>query len=715
MWTSSTRCPHHPHVPHPGCPICSAWIHINAEHAKLTKEHERLQKEQEKVHLRAQQLDYDRQLFKIEKRQLKRTVQSFADHASSNNASVTSSSTTSRTDEQHDNSSSAQLTSLQEKAATDKAMWEAEMEKCKTVHQEEVQKLNDRLLVATEESQKEIVALQVKLQVQQEGRVQYEQQYTETQSKLQKVETERSVLETKLTELDKRTVLLTEQHNCALENQRERLRQELQHELDQAEQEYETQLQQLTQEKNKLVGQVREFQESDKAKEDELEEWQQRVATLEDDLEDVTEELQASKDTVRVLNQQLEETRVRSKEEREESDRIQAELQDKVKEMQTTSSSSSGGSTVDLHARIKSLQNQNIELKAEKEKLLAQGRRVDGNRDGPAVSQEEYEELKEKLHETEMHLNQNRERYEKQIMDLEDQIRSISATNGKAKNGVHNNNDKDKAESDNAEIKRLKGMVTQYEQMGNGFLEEKVQAEEDLLRAEEELRRAMTENDDLTAELNQLREDNGLLKMQEQLLTMQLKQAEFVANHDQEAREIQNMVQQNQERGQQVFGTDLQGLETQLENMARNLGQHIPSGPASQQQPQQGADDSVFPTTPEQPQQAMTQILGPYTPPPGHRHVKLFDYEKEFISGGEVRIQSGKYTGYLNENDMPHGRGFLRMDTGDIYGGEWSDGDRHGSGVYAWYEGDLYMGGWNHGKRHGMGVFVFSDGRVYGE
>jgi hypothetical protein len=75
--------------------------------------------------------------------------------------------------------------------------------------------------------------------------------------------------------------------------------------------------------------------------------------------------------------------------------------------------------------------------------------------------------------------------------------------------------------------------------------------------------------------------------------------------------------------------------------------------------------------------------------------------------------QIGKYTGYVDENGEPHGRGKLEVENGDVYEGEWKNGKRHGQGVYTWAQGDLYTGPWRKNKRHGHGVFVWSDGRLY--
>ena len=75
--------------------------------------------------------------------------------------------------------------------------------------------------------------------------------------------------------------------------------------------------------------------------------------------------------------------------------------------------------------------------------------------------------------------------------------------------------------------------------------------------------------------------------------------------------------------------------------------------------------------------------------------------------------QSGKYTGWMDQDNRPNGNGVFRVANGDVYEGEWKHGQQHGHGVYTWSEGDLYTGSWDDGKPHGRGVFVYSNGRIY--
>lgn len=76
--------------------------------------------------------------------------------------------------------------------------------------------------------------------------------------------------------------------------------------------------------------------------------------------------------------------------------------------------------------------------------------------------------------------------------------------------------------------------------------------------------------------------------------------------------------------------------------------------------------------------------------------------------------QKGLYTGMVNEEGEPHGRGKLKLDNGDVFEGEFKNGKRSGTGCYTWGStGDLFTGQWKNNRRHGKGVFVWHDGRLY--
>ena len=58
--------------------------------------------------------------------------------------------------------------------------------------------------------------------------------------------------------------------------------------------------------------------------------------------------------------------------------------------------------------------------------------------------------------------------------------------------------------------------------------------------------------------------------------------------------------------------------------------------------------------------------------------------------------------------DMARGRG--RTADGDVYEGEFKDGEANGRGTYTWSDGDAYEGEFKDGLKHGRGTWMNTDG-----
>jgi hypothetical protein len=50
---------------------------------------------------------------------------------------------------------------------------------------------------------------------------------------------------------------------------------------------------------------------------------------------------------------------------------------------------------------------------------------------------------------------------------------------------------------------------------------------------------------------------------------------------------------------------------------------------------------------------------------------------------------------------------------GDLYNGEYSDGERDGYGVYLWEDGSMYSGEFVNEHKHGYGVYKWKNGPTY--
>ena len=57
--------------------------------------------------------------------------------------------------------------------------------------------------------------------------------------------------------------------------------------------------------------------------------------------------------------------------------------------------------------------------------------------------------------------------------------------------------------------------------------------------------------------------------------------------------------------------------------------------------------------------------------------------------------------------------GTYKWDTGDMYVGEYKNGNRHGKGTYTFPNGDKYIGDHNYDKRNGQGTFIWANGDKY--
>lgn len=94
--------------------------------------------------------------------------------------------------------------------------------------------------------------------------------------------------------------------------------------------------------------------------------------------------------------------------------------------------------------------------------------------------------------------------------------------------------------------------------------------------------------------------------------------------------------------------------------------------------------------------------------PHGHGE-GVYSYEGELRHGkpnrhGTFRNASGDviYEGeFLDEKELR--RGVCNYANGDVYDGQWQNGEKHGRGMLRLANGDIYEGGWRYGKMHGRG------------
>ena len=68
------------------------------------------------------------------------------------------------------------------------------------------------------------------------------------------------------------------------------------------------------------------------------------------------------------------------------------------------------------------------------------------------------------------------------------------------------------------------------------------------------------------------------------------------------------------------------------------------------------------------------------------------------------------YNGLVNAAKQPHGSGTFFYANGNVYRGEWQNGQYHGSGTYTFTTGLFFKGKWKEGKRHGIGQLTWDNG-----
>ena len=91
---------------------------------------------------------------------------------------------------------------------------------------------------------------------------------------------------------------------------------------------------------------------------------------------------------------------------------------------------------------------------------------------------------------------------------------------------------------------------------------------------------------------------------------------------------------------------------------------------------------------------------------------------KMFYGGATINYPNGnKYDGDVDKNQIPNGQGRMRYKNGDVYEGNWVNGQRSGFGTWThdqWgsYK-DVYEGNWANDMKNGQGTMTYSDRQKY--
>ena len=88
--------------------------------------------------------------------------------------------------------------------------------------------------------------------------------------------------------------------------------------------------------------------------------------------------------------------------------------------------------------------------------------------------------------------------------------------------------------------------------------------------------------------------------------------------------------------------------------------------------------------------------------------------DESLATEGELSWGDGHhYQGGLNAGNQMHGRGTHTAPDGEVYAGDFVDGERHGQGTLRFPNGDVYSGDFRNGIMTGTGRLTWSNGDVY--
>jgi hypothetical protein len=89
--------------------------------------------------------------------------------------------------------------------------------------------------------------------------------------------------------------------------------------------------------------------------------------------------------------------------------------------------------------------------------------------------------------------------------------------------------------------------------------------------------------------------------------------------------------------------------------------------------------------------------------------------DTSYITAGRMSTPAKRpgYTGSVDADGLPHGRGTQRYQDGSKYEGEFQHGVIHGQGVYRYASGASYVGCFEKGIRSKKGIYTFGCGTVY--
>jgi hypothetical protein len=364
------------------------------------------------------------------------------------------------------------------------------------------------------------------------------------------------------------------------------------------------------------------------------------------------------------------------------------ELQDRCRSLEAGQPSGDAIAVEELTALREELE----EIKSEKEVYasqvveLQQRYKALQGETGRGVAEEgqcaNCEDLEEEVFELKLKLNKRQVEHQKEMKELEERLTNkeiVIETVGTAAavSSDHFVSSKEMQELRKVEVEKRK--------IESKFLA--LEAKEHLVQKEKEalgqkLREAQNDTLELALDFERLEKEFKTLQQQprfdpaemdrlkDQMDGMEQTLDSYAVRQKEELKEWNDMIDDLVKKQRQIFDSTLPEIEGKVNSLTTQLDD------LENQPPPQQVSADIPPSDEQIPRQTrrVSQRRPPLTKVDSrkNRHVTEFDFVSD--------KQSGKYTGFLNMQNLPEGHGILRVDNGDVYEGEWKNGERHGQG-----------------------------------